>query len=145
LGEANEETIEKLLTRSRVIAMVGLSDDGERPSNRVAIYLHSVGYRVIPVNPALRAPFLGEVPYKRLEDVPDRVDVVDIFRRSADVPPIVEAAVRIGAPAVWMQLGIVHEEAAALARAAGLDVVMDRCMAIEHRKLKALGKLQANT
>ena len=136
-----EGTIEKLLTRSKTVAVVGLSDRTDRPSHRVAEYLQSVGYRVIPVNPMLEGAVLGEQPYASLEDVPERVDIVDIFRRSEDVPPVVEAAIRKGAPAVWMQLGIAHHEAAALARAAGLNVVMDHCMAIEHRRLVRLGKL----
>ncbi len=128
-------TVEEILTKSRVIAVVGLSDRPDRPSHGVARYLQAQGYRVIPVNPALTGPVLGEAPYRRLEDVEEHVDLVDIFRRPVDVPPVVEAAIEIGASAVWMQLGIVHEEAAAKARAAGLDVVMDKCTAIEHRAL----------
>jgi predicted CoA-binding protein len=142
LGDV-EATIEKVLTMSRVIALVGLSDNEERPSNRVARYLQSVGYRIVPVNPMLKGPVLGEHPFPSLEDVPDDVDLVDIFRRSSEVPPVVEAAIRMGTPAVWMQLGVIHEGAALLARAAGLDVVMDRCTAIEHRRLARLGKLQS--
>ena len=140
----DDETIERLLTRSRVVAVVGLTDREDRPSHRVAKYLQSVGYRIIPVNPMLEGAVLGERPYPGLDEVPEQVDIVDIFRRPEDVPPIVEAAIRKGAPAVWMQLGIAHHEAAALARAAGLDVVMDHCMAVEHRKLVRLGKLKAH-
>ena len=144
MGAAVEETIERVLARSRVIAVVGLSGNEQRPSNSVARYLQSVGYRIVPVNPTLDGPVLGEQPYPSLDEVPGRVDLVDIFRRSEDVTPIVEAAIRIGAPAVWMQLGIVNEEAASLARAAGLVVVMDRCTAIEHRRLVRLGNLRGN-
>ncbi len=127
--------IEEILTRSKVIAVVGLSDRPDRPSHGVAAYLQAQGYRIIPVNPALKAPVLGEQPYAKLEDVQEHVDIVDIFRRPVDVPPVVDAAIAVGASAVWMQLGIVHEEAAAKARAAGIDVVMDRCTAIELRAL----------
>lgn len=139
MGES--ETIESVLVGSRVIAVVGLSDRSERPSHSVARYLQSHGYRIIPVNPKLTGPVLGEVPYATLDDVPEKVDLVDIFRRPIDVPPVIEAAIRIKAPAVWLQLGIVHEEAAKAARAAGIEVVMDRCTAIEHRRLVRDGKL----
>ena len=135
------DTIESVLARSRVIAVVGLSDIPERPSHCVARYLQSQGYRIFPVNPKLTGPVLGEEPYRTLDDVPEKVDLVDIFRRSIDVPPVIEAAIRIKASAVWLQLGIVHEEAARAARAAGIDVVMDRCTAIEHRRLVRDGKL----
>ena len=92
----------------------------------------------------LKGTVLGEVPYPSLDEVPGKVDLVDIFRRPIDVPPVIDAAIRIGAPAVWMQLGIVHKEAARTARVAGLDVVMDRCTAIEHRRLVRLGKFKLN-
>jgi predicted CoA-binding protein len=128
-------TIEEVLADSKVIAVVGLSDSPERPSYGVARYLQQSGYRIIPVNPKLTGPVLGETPYPDLDSVPAKVDLVDIFRRPIDVPPVVEAAIRIGAPAIWMQLGIVHKEAAQRACDAGLRVVMDRCMAIEHRFL----------
>ena len=108
------------------------------------MYLQLEGYRIIPVNPKLTGPVLGEVPYPRLNDIPGKVDLVDIFRRSIDVLPVIDAAIRIGAPAVWMQLGIVHQEAAHWASVAGLDVVMNRCTAIEHRRLVWLGKLNIN-
>ena len=129
-------TIEEILNRSKVIAVVGLSDRLDRPSYGVARYLQSQGYRIIPVNPLLKQAVLGEQPYPDLEAVPERIDLVDIFRRPADVPPVVESAIAAGASAVWMQLGIIHQEAAKRAEAAGLDVVMDRCTAIEHRRLK---------
>ena len=128
------------LLRSKVIAVVGLSDRPDRPSHRVAAYLQAQGYRIVPVNPKLTAPVLGEAPRRSLADAQDRVDLVDIFRRAADVPPVVDEAIRVGAAAVWMQLGIVHGEAAAKAEAAGLRVVMDKCAAVEHRRL--LGALE---
>ena len=125
-----------ILREAKTIAVVGLSANTTRDSYRVAKYLQGQGYRIIPVNPKLRGPVLGEKPYPDLGAVPGPIDLVDIFRRSIDVPPVVESAMAIGAPAVWMQLGIIHEQAARKARAAGLDVVMDRCTAIEHRRLK---------
>ena len=138
-------TIEEILATSRVIAVVGLSDQPERPSHSVARYLQGQGYRIVPVNPKLAGPVLGEEPYPSLDAVPEQVDLVDIFRRSIDVPPVVDAAIRVGARAVWMQLGIVHEEAARKAQAAGLQVVMDRCTAIEHRRLLREGRIASNT
>ncbi|MCY4583720.1 MAG: CoA-binding protein [Chloroflexi bacterium] len=130
------DTAEQVLRESTVIAVVGLSDRPDRPSHGVAKYMQECGYRIIPVNPGLTGPVLGEQPYARLEDVPEHVDVVDIFRRAVDVPPVVDGAIRIRADAVWMQLGISHGEAAARAEAAGLRVVMDKCMAIEHRLMQ---------
>ena len=130
------DTAEQILRESTVIAVVGLSDRPDRPSHGVAKYMQECGYRIIPVNPKLTGPVLGEQPYAKLEDVPEHVDVVDIFRRAVDVPPVVDEAIRIGASAVWMQLGISHGEAGAKAEAAGLRVVMDKCLAIEHRRMK---------
>ena len=132
-------TIEEILRSSRVIAVVGLSDRPERPSYGVAAYLQSRGYRIIPVNPRLFGPVLNEQPYPDLESVSEKVDLVDIFRRSNEVLPVVESSISIGAPAVWLQLGVVNELVAAAARDAGLDVIMDRCIAIEHRVLVAAG------
>jgi hypothetical protein len=120
-----------LLKHSRIIAVVGLSGRGHRPSHGVAEYLQSVGYRIIPVNPG-ETEILGEKCYARLEDIPDHVDIVDIFRRSEFVPEIVESAIRIGASAVWMQEGVIHAEAAERARRAGLLVVMNACILKEH-------------
>jgi predicted CoA-binding protein len=108
-----------------------------RPSNGVAEYLKRAGYRIIPVNPR-EIEVLGEKCYARLEDIPEKVDLVDIFRRAEYVPEIVESAIRVGAKAVWMQEGVIHEEAAERARSAGLAVVMDRCTLKEHRKLARL-------
>ncbi len=125
----------KILNSSRVVAVVGLSPKPDRPSHRVARYLKKNGYKIIPVTPKA-TEILGEVGYPDLSSVPEPVDVVDIFRRSEEVPAIVEEAIKIGAKAVWMQEGVVNEEAAARAKEAGLLVVMDRCMFKEHRKLK---------
>ena len=130
----------EMLLQSKVIAVVGLSDRPDRPSHRVAAYMQAQGYRIVPVNPKLTGPALGEAPRRSLADAEERIDVVDIFRRAADVPPVVDEAIRAGASAVWMQLGIVHGEAAAKAEAAGLRVVMDKCIAVEHRRL--LGALE---
>jgi len=126
--------IASVLRSARTIAVVGLSSKRYRPSHGVAEYMQSSGYRIIPVNP-FETEVLGEKTYPELDRVPETVDIVDIFRRSEFVPEIVEAAIRIGARAIWMQEGVVHEEAAAKARAAGLEVVMDRCILKEHRRL----------
>jgi uncharacterized protein len=123
-----------LLRSARTIAVVGLSSKRYRPSYGVAEYMQRVGYRIIPVNPH-ETEVLGEKCYPTLEDVPGPVDMVDIFRRSEFVPDIVAAAIRIGAHSIWMQEGVVHEEAAQTARAAGLAVVMDRCTLKEHRRM----------
>lgn len=127
-------TIQEIVEQARTIAVVGLSANPERPSYQVASYLQAQGYRIVPVNPNA-AEVLGEKAHPGLSSIPVPVDVVDIFRRPEDVPPIVEEAIDIGAKAVWMQLGIVHEEAARRAREAGLDVVMDRCLMVEHGRL----------
>ena len=127
-------TIAELLRNSRTIAVVGLSNKKFRPSHGVAEYMQSEGYRIIPVNPN-EDEVLGEKAYAQLEDVPESIDIVDIFRRSEFVAPVVEAAIRKGAKAVWMQEGVIHEEAAAMAAQAGLMVVMDRCILKEHRRL----------
>jgi predicted CoA-binding protein len=127
-------TIPELLRDAHTIAVVGLSNKRYRPSYGVSEYMQSAGYRIIPVNPE-ETEVLGEKCYARLEDVPEHIDIVDIFRRPEFVPEIVEAAIRIGAGAVWMQEGVVHENAAEKARGAGLMVVMDRCILKEHRRL----------
>ncbi len=128
-------TIAELLTSARTIAVVGLSSRRARPSYSVSEYMQSAGYRIIPVNPQ-ESEVLGEKAYPDLDSVPVPVDIVDIFRRSEYVAEVVEAAIRIGAKAVWMQEGVVHEDAAERARAAGLTVVMDRCILKEHRKMQ---------
>lgn len=124
----------QLLEETRTVAVVGLSDKPERPSHGVARYLIAQGYKVIPVNPTVEE-VLGLQSYPDLQSIPEPVDVVDIFRRSEHVPPTVEQAIEIGAKAVWMQLGVMHAAAAQQAEAAGLAVVMNRCIAIEHQRL----------
>jgi uncharacterized protein len=126
-------TIPDLLKSSRVIAVVGLSCKKMRPSYSVAEYMQREGYRIIPVNPNEKE-VLGERSYARLEDVPEHIDIVDIFRRSEFVPPIVDSAIRLGAKAVWMQEDVVDDAAAKKAREAGLFVVMDRCILKEHSR-----------
>ena len=123
----------EILKTCRTIAVVGLSSNRFRPSHDVAAYMQRAGYRIIPVNPN-EQEVLGERGYARLEDIPEHVDCVNIFRRPEYVPAIVESAIAIGAKAVWMQLGISHEEAARRAKEAGLLVVEDRCLMIEHRR-----------
>ncbi|PSR21783.1 MAG: CoA-binding protein [Sulfobacillus acidophilus] len=127
------DTIDKILQESHTIAVVGLSPKPDRASHQVAQYLQNHGYRIIPIHPQADV-ILGEKVYGRLEDVPEPVDVVDVFRRSEDTPPFAEAAVRIGAKALWLQLGIENELAEAIATAAGLDYVENRCIKIEHQK-----------
>ncbi|OFV90686.1 MAG: CoA-binding protein [Acidobacteria bacterium RIFCSPLOWO2_02_FULL_61_28] len=133
--ESEKTVIDEILTSSRVIAVVGISSQEWRPSFQVSRYMQTAGFRIIPVNPN-ETEVLGERAYARLEDVPEPIDVVDIFRRSEFVPPVVESAIQVGAKTVWMQEGIVHEEAASRARAAGLRVVMDRCLLKAHRRWK---------
>ena len=135
----------QILERYRRIAMVGLSSDPYRPSHFAALYLLANGYEVIPVNPRATG-ILGRTSYPSLAEIPGPVDVVDIFRHPSAVPGIVDEAVQIGARVIWMQLGVVHDEAAQTARQAGLEVVMDRCMKIEHaRFLGGLATLGLNT
>ena len=135
----SQEEIRSVLESQRSVAVVGLSRNPAKASYRVAQYLQSVGYRIIPVNPFVDE-VLGEKSYKSLLDVPETIEIVGIFRPSEDVPAIVEEAIklknRLGTPKViWMQLGIVNEEAARRAKEAGFTVVMDRCMMVEHRRL----------
>jgi predicted CoA-binding protein len=125
------DPIAQLLRESKTVAVVGLSSRPHRPSYSVSEYLQEAGYRIIPVNPA-ETEILGEKCYARLEDIPEKVDIVDIFRRSEFVPEVVESAIRIGARAVWMQEGVIHEAAAERARQAGLFVVMNACILKEH-------------
>ena len=125
--------IPDLLRQSRVIAVVGLSSKRSRPSYGVAEYMQQQGYRIIPVNPN-ESQVLGEKSYARLEDIPEHVDIVDIFRRSELVAPVVESAIRIGAAAVWMQEGVVDQVSGRKAKAAGLSVVIDRCILKEHQR-----------
>ena len=134
------DDIEKIIRESRNIAVVGISNKLGRPSLTVASYLKGQGYRIIPVNPTIQ-DVNGERCYPDLTSIPEKVDVVDIFRKPEDVLPVVEEAVRVGAKAIWMQEGIVNEEAASKAREAGLQVVMDKCMLKEHSRLKREGKI----
>lgn len=127
--------IARILRDSSTIAVVGLSDRPDRTSHRVSTYMQKAGYRIVPVNPKLSGPVLGEEPYPDLGSVPSPVDLVNIFRRSDDAAVAVDEAIAIGAGAVWLQLGIVNEPAAERALAAGLGVVMDRCIMVEHRAL----------
>ncbi|MGB7025293.1 MAG: CoA-binding protein [Candidatus Acidiferrales bacterium] len=129
----NADGIEQLLKNARTIAVVGLSSSKMRPSHGVAEYLQRAGYKIIPVNPN-EVEVLGEPSVARLEDIREKVDIVDIFRRSEFVPQIVESAIAIGAKAAWMQEGVIHEAAAERARAAGLEVVMDKCILKEHAR-----------
>jgi len=125
----------RILTSYKTIAMVGLSADPMRPSHFAAIYLLAEGYDVIPVNPrAAGGEILGQPVYASLAEIPRPVEIVDVFRKPADVPPIAEQAVAIGAKVLWLQLGIVNDEAARIAREAGLEVVQDRCVKIEHAR-----------
>lgn len=126
--------IEALLRASRSIAVVGLSSKPWRASNGVSRYMQQHGYRIIPVNPK-ETEVLGETAFAELETVPEKVDIVNVFRRSEHVPGIVESAIRVGAAAVWMQEGVWHAEAGERARQAGLEVVMDRCILREHQRL----------
>src|SRR3954464_13550660 len=127
-------TLRRILSEAKVIAVVGLSADWFRPSYFAAKYMQEHGYRVIPVNP--RYPeILGEKCYRSVREVPEKIDIVDVFRKSADVMPIAEDAIAVRARALWQQLGGTNEEAAARARAAGLEAVMDRCVKIEHGPL----------
>ena len=126
--------VAEILRSGQTIAVVGLSSKRYRPSFGVAEYMKNAGFRIIPVNP-FESEVLGEKSYPALDKIPEHVDIVDIFRRSEFVLEIVEAAIRIGARVIWMQEGVIHEEAAAKARSAGLTVVMDRCILKEHRRL----------
>lgn len=130
------EKLRQILAKNHTIAVVGLSVKQDRPSYIVAKYMQDHGYRIIPVNPSY-SEVLGETCYPRLSDIPDQVDMVDIFQRAELVSPIVEEAITIAAKVVWMQMGIVDEVAAARASAAGLAVVMDRCLMVEHARLRA--------
>jgi predicted CoA-binding protein len=129
-----DSDLKEILLSSKTIASVGLSSNPNKESYRIASYLKAQGYRVIPVNPT--APeIMGETSYPDLQSVPEKIDVVQVFRKPEDVPPVVDDAIKAGAKVIWMQEGIVHEEAAEKARQAGLQVVMDTCMRVAHRTL----------
>jgi predicted CoA-binding protein len=127
-------SIKEILENYKTIAVIGLSSQTWRPSYSVSRYMQSVGYRIIPVNPR-ETEVLGEKAYPSLDEVPEPIEIVDIFRRPEYVPEIVEAAIRLKARVIWMQLGVGNEAAAERARAAGLEVVMERCILVEHREL----------
>jgi len=133
LTHASADAILELLKKCKTIAVVGLSSNPMRPSYGVTEYMQAAGYRIVPVNPN-ETEVLGEKSYARLEDVPEKIDIVNVFRRAEDVPPVVDSAIRIGAKVVWMQLGIENEEAAEKARAAGLVAIEDACILVEHRR-----------
>jgi predicted CoA-binding protein len=141
----DSEKVRRILRTSRVIAVVGLSAQWHRPSHFAAKYMQEHGYRVIPVNPTYDS-IMGEKSYKRLADIPEKVDIVDCFRRSAEIPAIAEEAIAMGARVLWMQLGVENAEARARAEAAGLEVVENRCVKIEHgRFFGGLGWAGVNT
>jgi uncharacterized protein len=126
------DEIGELLKRTKTIAVVGLSDSPLRPSYGVSAYMQSQGYRIIPVNPEIKGA-LGEKAVAALSDVGEKIDIVDVFRRSEFVPDVVDEAIRMKVPAIWLQEGVIHEEAAEKARKAGILVVMDKCILKEHR------------
>jgi predicted CoA-binding protein len=134
---ANPDTreIQDLLRQARTVAVVGLSDRQYRTSHAIADALQGFGYRIFPVNPNLEGQVLGEEPYASVEDIPEQVDIVDVFRRSEKVMPVAEDAVASGAKVLWMQSGVINEEAAAYARDHGLTVVMDRCIKVDYARL----------
>src|SRR5260370_22397036 len=132
-GRGDSDPITKILRESKTIAVVGLSSNPMRPSYGVTEYMQAAGYRIIPVNPN-ETEVLGEKSYERMEDIAEKVDIVDVFRRAEEVPAVVESAIRMGAKVVWMQQGIENEEAAEKARAAGLVAIEDACIGVEHRR-----------
>lgn len=130
---AEHDEIGELLQRARTIAVVGLSSSPLRPSHGVAAYMQRQGYRIVPVNPTIESA-LGEKAYPTLLEVPEKIDIVNVFRRPQYVPEVVERAIQLKVPAIWMQETVVHQESAEKARHAGIFVVMDRCILKEHRK-----------
>jgi predicted CoA-binding protein len=132
--QPNDSVLKEVLQNTRTIAVVGLSNKPQRDSHMVASYMQKAGYKIIPVNPAV-SDVLGETSYPDLEAIPETVDMVDVFRRSEFVAPIAEKAIAIGAKSLWLQLGVRHDEAAEKARQAGLVVVQDLCLKIEHARL----------
>jgi predicted CoA-binding protein len=127
--------IKQLLKESRNVAVVGLSDSPYRTSHAIARAMQNAGYRIFPVNPNLSGPVLGEEPYATVEEIPERVDIVDVFRRSEKAVPTAHDAVAAGAKVLWLQLGVINEEAASYAEEHGLTVVMDRCIKVDHSLL----------
>ncbi len=135
----NDTDLKTLTAPGQTIAVVGLSPNPDRASHEVARYLQEHGFRVVPVRPGIDE-ILGQKAYARLEDIPEHVDIVDVFRKAEDTPPVAESAVRIGAGALWLQLGIENEVAASIAATGGLQVVQNRCMKLEHQRLWASGE-----
>lgn len=134
------ELIRDILASAKTIAVVGLSDNPSRASHEVSLYMQKHGYRILPVNPALET-VLGEKSYASLADLPEKPDVVNVFRLPKHVPDIVDEVIRLGIPNIWLQLDVIDQKAAARAEAAGVRVVMDRCLLIEHRRLGLGDKL----
>jgi predicted CoA-binding protein len=131
----NTTEIKRILEESRNVAVVGLSDSPYRTSHAIASILQRAGYRIFPVNPNLTGPVLGEQPYATVEEIPEPIDIVDVFRRSEKVTPVAEDAVAAGAKVLWMQSGVINAEAARYAEEHGLTVVVDRCMKVDHAML----------
>jgi predicted CoA-binding protein len=127
------DEITELLRRAKTIAVVGLSDSPLRPSHGVAAYMQSQGYRIIPVNPSIKGA-LGEKAVGALSEIQEKIDIVDVFRRPEGVPEVVDEAIKLGVPAIWLQEGVIHEDAASKARQAGIFVVMDKCILKEHHR-----------
>ncbi|MFC4077048.1 CoA-binding protein [Salinithrix halophila] len=139
-GNPSHEEIRRLLKEAKNIAVVGLSDKKDRTSHMIAQALQEAGYRIFPVNPSLKGPVLGEEPYASVQDIPEPVDIVDVFRRSEHCLPVAEDAVAAGVKVLWFQSGIVNKEAASIAEKAGLTVVMDRCLKVDHAVLLGGGR-----
>ncbi len=140
LRTINDEDLSRILTNARRIAVVGISPKPNRPSNKVAAYLMAAGFEVIPVNPG-QSTIMGLKCYPDLESIPGRVDIVDVFRRPAEVSAIVDSTLKIKAQVLWLQLGVSEAEAARRAQAAGLTVMTERCLKVEHQRLKDSGFL----
>lgn len=132
--ELSDQDKKELLEKTKIIAIVGLSPKDDKPSNRVATYLKAHGYRIVPVNPQ-HEEILGEKSYKSLSDIPEKIDVVDIFMRAENVTPVVEEAVKIQPKAIWLQLGIVNDDAKSVAEKSGISFVQDLCIKLEHARL----------
>ena len=132
--DLSDQAKKELLETTKIIAVVGLSPKDDKPSNRVAIYLKAHGYRIIPVNPQYEK-ILGEKSYKTLSEIPEKVDVIDIFMRAENVIPVVEEAVKIQPKAIWLQLGIVNDDAKSVAEKSGINFVQDLCIKLEHARL----------
>ncbi len=135
----SDDQMKQILLECKTIAVVGLSDKPHRDSFKVAAYMQNQGYRIIPVHPRV-SEVLGEAAYKNLADIPDKIDLVNVFRKSEETPAVVEQAIPLKPRAIWLQLGIANDEAAAIAKAADMDFVQDRCIKVEHARLFCNGK-----